>query len=445
MFASVVAVVAMIGSPQADHSAAFKQFSDRGLTDLGAYSMLHELCTKIGHRLSGSPSSLRAIDWTEAQMKRIGLMNIQRIPCMVPRWVRGKETASMVGSGKLAISALGGSIGTPSRGITAEVVEVKSLQEVADLGAKLKGKIVFYNRPFDRTVVRTGTAYGQANDQRTRGASAAAKVGAVGVLVRSLTFATDDVPHTGALRYEPGFEVPAAALGIQSADRLSAAIKQGPVQVRLTLGCKNLPEVESFSVMGDLRGSEHPGDIIVVGGHLDSWDVGQGAHDDGAGVVHALEAARLIQVSGRKPKRTIRVVAFMNEENGLRGGLSYAERAKTSPERSYAAIESDSGGFMPRGFSVTESKLAHVQAWLPLFQGTGVERFVAGGGGADIGPLGPLGTTLFGLIPEDQRYFDYHHAATDTIDKVNARELEFGAIAMAGLAWMISEEGLPQS
>ncbi len=417
----------------------------RGLTDLGAHRMLHELCTKIGSRLSGSPGASRAIEWTKQQMREIGLENVGEVPCMVPHWVRGQtENAAMVDvrGGKLSVAALGGSVGTPKGGITAEVVEVRSLAEAEALGERARGKIVFFNRGFDPTLPHTFSAYGGAVDQRGGGASAAAKSGAVAVLVRSMTLSTDDEPHTGAMNYTDDRRIPAAALGIQSAEKLSAALKDGPVTVKLELSCQTLPDVPSASVVGEIRGTELPNEVIVIGGHLDSWDLGQGAHDDGAGVTQSLEAVRILRQLGLKPKRTIRVVAFMNEENGLRGALAYAERARTATERHYAAIESDAGGFMPREFGVSAEKLDVVKAWEPHLRAFGIERFSSGGGGGDIGPLAQFGTTLFGLRPENQRYFDYHHSRNDTIDKVNPRELEFGAMAMAVLAWLISEEGL---
>ncbi len=441
---TAIAMVALL--PSIDHIETIKRMSDRGLTDLGAYSMLHELATKIGGRVSGSPQADQAVAWTERTMREIGLSSVRQIPCMVPHWVRGpRESATMlVGerSVPLSICALGGSVGTPNGAIVAEVIEVKSREEAEALGAKGMGKIVFYNRGFDPKLQSTGAGYGTSVDQRTGGASAAAKSGAVAVLVRSMTLAKDDEPHTGAMNYSGDIKIPGVALGIQSAEKLSAALQNGPVRVRLDLSCQVLPEVPSASVAGEIVGSTMPGDVIVMGGHLDSWDLGQGAHDDGEGIVHALEELRIIKELGLKPKRTIRVVAFMNEENGLRGGLAYAEMAKTAKERHYAAIESDAGGFMPREFGVSKEKCAKVQLWVEYLRQFGIERISEGGGGADIGPLEPLGTTLFGLEPDNQRYFDYHHSRNDTIDKVHPRELEYGAIAMAALAWLISEEGL---
>lgn len=415
------------------------------MADLGAYKMLTELCTNIGPRLSGSPEAERAVVWVEKQMRTIGLENIQRVPCMVPHWVRGKpESATMKAAGtktRLSICALGGSVATPKGGLEADVVEVHSLKEAEELGERGRGKIVFFNRGFDPTLPAGQSGYGGAVDQRTSGASAAVKSGAVAVLVRSMTLADDDAPHTGAMNYTDPRKIPAAALGIQSANRLSAALKKGPVRVRLDMSCQTLEDVASASVMGEIRGSELPDEVIVMGGHLDSWDLGQGAHDDGAGITQSLEALRIIKVLGLKPKRTLRMVAFMNEENGLRGATSYAEMAKNSPQKHLAAIESDAGGYMPRAFGVTESQHERVSGWLDDLRQFGIERINRGGGGGDIGPLAALGTILFGLEPEGTRYFDMHHSRNDNIKNVHPRELQFGACAMASLAWLISQEG----
>ncbi len=414
----------------------------KGLTELGAYSMLNELTTRIGARVSGSREAARAVRWVGDQLRGIGATGVREVPCMVPHWTRGDtESAMLNGTQKLAICALGGSIGTPKSGIEAEVIEVRSLKEAEELGARGKGKIVFFNRGFDPTLPATFAAYGGAVDQRGGGATAAAQSGAVAVLVRSMTLATDDAPHTGAMRYGPGRKIPAAALGIQSAERLSAALKDGTVRVRLTLSCQTLPDEPSADVLGEIRGTELPDEVIVVGGHLDSWDLGRGAHDDGAGVTQAMEALRFIKGLGLHPKRTIRVVAWMNEENGGRGAAAYAAYAKTASEKHFAAIESDSGGFMPRAFGASEEKLAALRAWEPFLRDFGIERFVAGGSDADNGPLKAYGAILFALQPENQRYFDYHHSLNDTIDKVNPRELEFGAISMAALCWLLSERG----
>ena len=417
----------------------------RGLTDLGAYRYLSELTEKIGGRLSGSPEAAKAVAWGQSVMRELGFQNVRLVPCMVPHWVRGKkQDARLNGSTRLSICALGGSVATPPGGIEAEVVEVHSLKEAKALGERGRGRIVFFNRPFDPTLTETFAAYGGANDQRVLGASAAAKSGAVGVLVRSMTLAQDDAPHTGAMSYTDGIaKIPAAALGIRSAEKLSQELARNPrAKVRFELDCKTLPDEPSANVVGEIVGAEFPSEVIVMGGHLDSWETGKGAHDDGAGVTQSLEALRLIKASGLRPRRTIRVVLFMNEENGGRGAQAYAEMARSSTEKHIAAIESDAGGFMPRSFSASADRIERVKPWLALLNRFGIERFTPGGGGSDIGPLKDVGAVLFGLSPDNQRYFDYHHARTDTLDKVNPRELEFGAIAMSVLAWLISEEGL---
>ncbi|MBS1713065.1 MAG: M20/M25/M40 family metallo-hydrolase [Armatimonadetes bacterium] len=442
----LVALVSLSVSAGSDQGPTLEKLRSQGLTDLGAFSLLSELTAQVGPRLSGSPGAAKAVLWTETKMKTLGLTDVHQVPCTVPRWVRGdKESGWLSHLGrrsKLNLCALGGSVATPKGGVTAEVVEVRSLAEAEKLGVRGKGKIVFFNRGFDPKLSNTFEAYGGAVDQRVGGAMAATQSGAVAVLVRSMTLAKDDEPHTGAMRYGEGRKIPAAALGIQSADRLSAALKKGRVKVRLELSCKTLPDVPSASVAGEIRGSVNPESVIVLGGHLDSWDLGVGAHDDGSGIAQALEALRLIKKLGLKPKRTLRAVAFMNEENGLRGALAYAARAKTAREQHTAAIESDSGGFMPRAFGASPFALERARQWLPHLENLGITRITEGGGDADIAPLGPLGTALFSLEPENQRYFDYHHSRNDTLDKVNPRELEFGAIAMATLAWLLSEEGL---
>ncbi|MBX3111572.1 MAG: M20/M25/M40 family metallo-hydrolase [Fimbriimonadaceae bacterium] len=415
----------------------------RGMTDLGAYSLLTELTTKVGGRMSGSANAAKAVAWGQATMTRLGFQNVHLVPCMVPHWVRGDVESCVArtrtGRMDLKVCALGTSPGTPAAGVTAEVVEVRSLDEVVRLGDKLKGKIVFYNRPFRPELI--DGQYGDAGDQRFQGPATAAKVGAVATLVRSLTQFVDDYPHTGTTR-DP--KIPCAALSTLASDRLSAALRKGPVKVTLKLSCKNLPDVPSASVVGEVTGSESPDDVVVMGGHLDSWDLATGAHDDGAGVCQAIEALRVIKACGLKPKRTVRVVLFMDEEIGGRGAEAYFEAAKAGGQRHLAGIESDSGGFNPRSFSTDFADRSKLETWLEDLRPFGIERLEAGGGGADVAPLAKIGATQFGLSPDIQRYFDYHHSAKDTLDKVHPRELEMGALAMAALAWRISEDGLPR-
>lgn len=419
-----------------------------GLQNPQAFGLLRELTKGIGGRLSGSPQAAKAVAWGERRMRELGFENVHLVPCKVPHWVRGKpEKATLTASGRsepLSVCALGGSVATPRGGVAAEVIEVKSLEEATALGDRAKGKIVFFNRPMDPTLLNTFAAYGGAVDQRSRGASTAAKVGAVAVLVRSMSTAEDDAPHTGSLSYAADApKIPAAALSTLAANRLTEALKSDPsLKVKLEMSCETLPDVDSASVVGELSGSEKPEEVIVMGGHLDSWDLAEGAHDDGAGITQSMEALSILKRLGLRPKRTIRVVLFMNEENGTRGARAYAEAVKN--EKHIAAIESDSGGFAPRFFGVTSSPetLAKVRTWLPELQTVGIERIENGGGGADVGPLAAQGTVLIGLEPESARYFDYHHSRNDTLDKVNPRELQLGAVAMALLVWRLSEEGI---
>ena len=419
------------------------------LTSNNAISMLKEL-TNIGHRLSGSPQAAKAVEWAKSKMGQLGFDNVHLEPVLVPHWVRGKnEEGTVLASGKrraisLNITALGGSIGTSVQGITSEVIEVKSFEELRLMEDRVKGKIVFFNRPMDRAYFQTFEAYGRAVNQRGRGAIEAARYGGVAALVRSMTTRIDDSPHTGAMGYVDSIpKVPAAAISTRDADRLSELLKKEKnLKIRMKLSAQTLPDVESANVIGELTGTEKPDEVIVVGGHLDSWDKGQGAHDDGAGCTQSIEALRLLKELGLKPKRTIRAVMFMNEENGLRGGITYAAKERPG-ERHLAAIESDAGGFTPRGFgfgdSATFKKFA---AYAPAFRFFGADRFIVGGGGADISELVRKGAAGIGLSVDSHRYFDYHHSDNDTFDKVNERELALGAAAMAILAYIIAQEGL---
>jgi hypothetical protein len=426
------------------------KITKKGLAEQQAFVMLTELTGKIGNRLSGSPQAAKAVEWGKNMMLKFGFDSVHLEAVSVPHWVRGKNERASILVGKmktpLAVCALGGSIATPKKGITAEVIEVQSLDEVKNLGDNAKGKIIFYNRPMDPTKVMTFEAYGGAVDQRGQGAIEAAKVGAVAALVRSMTLALDNVPHTGAMHYLDSIpKIPSAAVSTIGANELSALLKSGRnVRVQLVLNCETLPDVESANVVGEIRGSEKPNEVIVIGGHLDSWDKGEGAHDDGAGCVQSMEALRLLKELGLKPKRTIRCVLFMNEENGLRGGKAYAAAKHSPDEKHIAAIETDAGGFAPLGFGVTADSAAFekFKSFSNALEGIGADRIRKGGGGADISALGGAGIPLIGLMVENQRYFDFHHSDSDTIDKVNPRELELGAIALAVFAYEIAEEGI---
>jgi hypothetical protein len=329
------------------------------------------------------------------------------------------------------------------------VIEVKSLEEAKALGDRGKGKILFFNRPMDAGKLSTFESYGGAVDQRSAGASIAAMVGAVAVLVRSMTRAQDDVPHTGTLNYlKDAPKIPAAALSTKAAETLSHVLMHEPrTRVRIKLGCRMLPDVPSANVVGEIRGSEKPGEIIVVGGHLDCWDKGMGAHDDGSGCVHAIEVLNLFRALHITPKRTIRAVMFMNEENGSRGGEAYRGAPGRKREQTIAAIESDRGGFAPRGFTVQTDSITfeRILLWKPLFEELAAGRITKGGSGSDVGPIVQDGAIGFGLDVNDERYFDVHHSDNDTFDRVHPRELELGAIATAYLCYLLSENGIPQS
>ncbi len=422
-----------------------------GLNGNSAYALLAELTTACGPRLSGSPGAARAVDLTAAMMRRYGFVNVRAESLMVPHWVRGPvEDAQLLdGRGRrraLAVAALGGSVATPRTGITAGVIEVRSFDELRAAGPRAAGKIVFFNRPMDPTTFNTFGGYGGAVDQRASGAIEAARVGAVGVIVRSVTLAHDNVPHTGSMSYADSIvKIPAVAIGIRDAELLSTTVARDPrARVRIRLSCQTLPDAPSANVLGELVGSERPDEVIVIGGHLDCWDKGVGAHDDGAGCMQAIEALRLLKVLGITPKRTIRAVMFMNEENGSRGGRAYAADPHRTTERHVAAIEADRGGFTPRGFAVQadSATVERVRRWAPLLDIVGAGQISAGHAGVDVSPIVDAGATGFGLIVDHHRYFDVHHSANDTLQAVHPRELELGAIAGALLVYLLSEEGL---
>jgi hypothetical protein len=427
---------------------------NKALMERTAYIMLAELTGDVGARLSGSPAAAAAVEWARQTMIKHGLEQVHLQDVMVPHWVRGEiEEAAIinsptVGTLPVAVTALGGSVSTPHLGAVGEVIEVQNFEAVRALGSSAIGKIIFYNRPMDPLRLNTFPAYGAAVDQRGRGAIEAAKVGAAAVLVRSMTTRLDKVPHTGGMRYEEGVnKIPAAAISTVDASLMSDLIKQdSTVRVRLRLSCKTLPDVPSANVVGEITGSERPNEVVLLGGHLDSWDKGQGAHDDGAGCVQAIEALRLIKELGLRPRRTIRAVLFMNEENGLRGGRKYAELVAKDGPKHLGAIESDRGGFSPRGISVqadAESAVfKSISRWAYLLSRISDNPITTGFGGADIGPLHDLGVTTMGLVVDSHRYFDYHHSDNDTFDKVNERELELGAATMAIMAYVLAMEGI---
>jgi Zn-dependent M28 family amino/carboxypeptidase len=434
-------------------SVIIRKIYSEALTNGKSYSNLDYLSNKIGGRLSGSPQAQKAVDWAFKAMKEAGADTVYLQECMVPHWVRGaKETARVISGNasenkELSVNALGGSIGTPPAGITAPIIEVMGVEGLEKIGkSNIEGKFVFFNEPMDPTFIETFDAYGKAVSQRWAGASEAAKFGAVGVIVRSCSPLKDDHPHTGSMHYQDSLHrIPACAISTLGADWLSEHLKTNKnLKFNLKMDCKTLPDEKSYNVVGELFGSMTPAEYIVVGGHLDSWDTGKGAHDDGAGVVQSIEVLRIYKALGIKPKRSIRAVAFMNEENGRRGGNKYAELAKLKNEKHIAAIESDAGGFSPRGFSSSAKPeiKARIKSWRTLMEPYGIYDFNSDGSGVDIRPLLDMGVTCFELKTDSQRYFDYHHAATDTFETVSKRELELGGAAMAALVWIISSNGL---
>ena len=434
-------------------SVMLKKLYTTALTDGKAYDWLDYLSNEIGGRLSGSFEAESAVKYTEAELNALGLDKVWLQPVMVPKWTRGfKEYAyieSPTGEKTVTnICALGGSVATPNLGIKAQVIEVKGLDELATLGKeKIEGKIVFYNRPMQPDLIQTFEAYGGCVDQRYAGAAEAGKYGALGVIVRSMNLRMDDYPHTGAMSYGDtpvNKRIPAAAISTNGAEYLSSLLKLQPnLLFYFKQNCKTFDDVQSYNVIGEITGSTKPNEYMVVGGHLDSWDLADGAHDDGAGCVQSMEVLRLFKKVGYKPNHTIRVVLFMNEENGLRGGNKYAEEAKRKNETHRFALESDAGGFTPRGFSFdsNEANFKKVQNWEPLFKPYLIHYFEKGHAGADIGPLKGNIDVLAGLRPDSQRYFDYHHAANDTFDAVNKRELELGAATMASLVYLFDKYG----
>lgn len=458
--ALLTAVLGAGATAQADDVAAYAPTVDTILREAvargRAYELLTDLCTTAPHRLSGSPGAAAAVEWARQTFEDVGLQNVRLEPVVVPHWERGEVCevtiagpAGLAGESLSAI-ALGSSVATPPFGLTAEVIEVQDFDELDARRDEAAGRIVFFNRPMDPESFDTFAAYGGAVDQRVRGASEAAKTGAVAALVRSMTTRLDDVPHTGNMRYARGVrQIPTAALSTVASERLSDMLAAGvPVRLHFTQDPEWHDDEVSANVVGEIVGSEFPDEVLVVGGHLDGWDVGQGAHDDGAGTCEAIEAARLLLHLGLRPKRTIRVVAFMNEENGLAGGKAYRAAYADQMDRHVFALESDSGGFRPRGFTTTARPRgkAVLDAIAELLAPADCGLMMSGGGGADIGPMALDGVPLAGLHPDSSRYFDVHHSANDTLATVNDREVNLAAGAMAALLYVLADldEPLPR-
>ncbi|MEO0065352.1 MAG: hypothetical protein RI983_678 [Bacteroidota bacterium] len=450
----LAACIPMLLSAQSNADSAYiKKISDEIMRNGKAHDLLRELTKGIGGRLAGSEQYNKAVAWGEASLKKLGADKVFLQACMMPNWKRGgKDLAAVVDqNGKktnrtLDVLALGNSVGTGGKPLVAEVVAVQDFDEMEAKKDQLKGKIVYFNNKFNPTNIQTFKSYGEAGQYRRSGPSRAAKYGAVGVMIRSLTEATDNNPHTGTTGYDEAYpKIPAIALGNYDADYIWETTRKNTIKVSMTTNGSFGPEVEGHSVVAELTGTEFPNEYITVGGHLDSWDVNEGAHDDGAGIVQTIEIMRALKTLGYQPKRTLRFVLFANEENGMRGGNKYAEEAKKNNEKHVFALESDAGGFTPRGFGFTASaeQLAKIQQWLPLLKPYGTDFLQAGGGGADIGPLNKtFGTPIAGLMPDSQRYFDIHHARSDVFENVNKRELNLGAVNMAALIYLVDKYGL---
>jgi hypothetical protein len=428
-----------------------RKIYDEALLRGHAYEDLRSLCKDIGPRLSGSSEAAMAIRWSEQKMLGYGFDRVYLQPILVPHWERGNpETAWMTLSNgsieKMTLCALGGSIATNGL-LEGEVIMFTHLDSLKKARVEqVNGKIVFLNQPMNAAEIQTFKAYGACYPIRGNGAVEGAKLGAKAVLIRSLGLPSDDFPHTGSMRYEDSIKkIPAAALSTQDADRLAQVLQTGKaLKFSMEMDCRNFPDEPSFNVIGEIKGSKKPNEIITIGGHLDSWDQGEGAHDDGAGVIHCLEALRILKTLNYTPEHTLRVVFFMNEENGNMGGKTYATWVKSLGEEHIAALESDRGGFTPRGFGCdgTEAIFKRFTQLESLFTPYDLHVWEKGGGGVDIGPLKNEfnGITLFGFIPDSQRYFDYHHADSDVFESVNKRELELGAAAVSSFLYLIDKE-----
>jgi len=436
---------------QAQDSLQMRKISDEIMLHGTAYENLRVLTKTIGHRISGSPAAAKAVVWGEKTMKEAGADKVWLQAADVPYWYRGKESLYLKMGGtykKVRALSLGNSQGTNGKTLEAPVVMVHDFDEFKALPeSSVKGKIVFFNYRFRQDFIFTFEGYGDAVKYRFSSPSIAAAKGAVGVIIRSMSTGKDDVPHTGGMHYTDSTKkIPEMALGNITADELEKACEKGGAMAKMNSEAHMMPNlVHSFNVIGEIEGSEHPEKIITVGGHLDSWDVGEGATDDGAGCVQSIEVIRAFKAMGLKPKCTIRAVLFMNEENGDRGGEAYADSAKAKGEHHVLAIESDAGGFSPRGFGMEmpDSVKPYITKYKDLFLAYGVYDFTREEGGTDIGPLkAKLNVPLVGLIPDSQRYFELHHTDSDTFEQVNHRELKLGAVVMAQLIYLVSEHGL---
>lgn len=429
-----------------EDSIQFNKISVEILNNGKGYTELRDLTKNIGHRLSGSESYEKAVKWAAQKLKEAGADKVWLQEVMVPVWERGKESLQIKTSNgtwkSLKMLSLGNSEGTGGKDISGDIIMVKSMAEYESLPAeKVKDKIVFFNYPFSQSFVETFKGYGDAAKYRVNAATLTTKKGGKFAIIRSLSSAFDDVPHTGAMRYEDKInKIPAVAIGNTTADELEKLLKSQTISAKLNSNCGMKADKLSHSVIGEITGKKDKS-VIVVGGHLDSWDVGEGAHDDGAGIVQSIEVLRTFKKLGIQNNHTIRVVCFANEENGVKGGIQYGKTAKENNEKHLFAIETDAGGFTPRGIALEmdDIKRNEIKSWSGLFLPYGVYDFQGKYSGTDIYPLHDMGVPTAELVPDSQRYFDIHHTEEDTFEKVNRRELLLGAVAMTQLIYMIDK------
>jgi hypothetical protein len=428
-----------------EDSIQFSRISTEILNKGKSYTELRDLTKNIGHRLSGSEAYEKSVKWAEQKLKEAGVDKVWLQQVMIPVWERGKESLKIKAqNGKwksLKMLSLGNSEGTKGKDVSGEIIMVKSLAEYDKLSPEqVKDKIVFFNYPFSQSYVQTFKAYSDAAVYRSTAAALTAKKGGKFAIVRSLSSAFDDVPHTGAMRYGDSDKIPAVSIGNTTADELETLLKSQKITAKLNSNCGMKGEKLSHSVIGEITGNKDKS-VIVVGGHLDSWDVGEGAHDDGAGIVQSIEVLRTFKNLGLKNNHTIRVVCFANEENGVKGGQQYGKTVKENNEKHLFALESDAGGFSPRGIALEmdDDKIKQITSWSPLFLPYGAYDFDGRYSGTDIYPLKDMGIPTAELVPDSQRYFDIHHTEEDTFEKVNRRELLLGATIMTQMIYMIDE------
>ena len=449
----ILAVLALVGfsavsQVDADKAAVIKSIYTEALGEQQGYEWLRYMCEVIGPRPSGSEAANEAARWVKVAMLQAGADTAWLQEVEVPKWYRGPEWSKAYAGGEpisLPTTALGGSVPTPKEGVRAEVVEVGSFEELEALGrAGVEGKIVFYNTYMDHSLISTFNAYGGAVKYRWAGAMEAGKFGAVATVLRSVTLLRDDLPHTGAMSYgDSEVKIPSAAISWQAADMLDHLLGKGQkVELELFLDCGVQGTATNYNVIADFKGTDKADEIMLVGGHIDSWDLGQGAQDDGAGCAHAMQVPSLLKEVGYEHHRTIRVVLCANEEFGLDGAKEYANWARMNNVHHWVALESDGGAGVPRGFGVGASDewVEKVQALKPYFVPYGLHEFAKGGGGADLSPLRGYDNVFIGFRPDSQRYFDFHHSARDRIDAIHPRSLEMGSASIAALFYLLDTD-----